>query len=207
MEGGQWQRDRKWSPGYGGKGGFSTFLYLCNQREEKFLWLFLRMVCSQDLEHLFHQQPLASFPGATRTTIPVDWRNSARQSLRLCWHCFVPSPLQGNWPCCPHPPTVQLHLSRCHPPAWCPSAPCSQASLCPPMGPPLGAAPVCELGLCASKSTREWGSKFGTRSLLGRRQALLCSPLLYQDGPTLISAGFLHSASEHCVFPSGCCAL
>lgn len=86
-----------------GQGGFSTFLYLCNQREEKFLWLFLRMVCSQDLEHLFHQQPLASFPGATRTTVPVDWRNSARQSLRLCWHCFVSSPLQGSWPCCPSP--------------------------------------------------------------------------------------------------------
>lgn len=61
-----------------GQGGFSILLYLCNQRDEKFLWLFLRMVCSQDLKHLFHQQPLASFPGTIRTTIPVDWRNSAR---------------------------------------------------------------------------------------------------------------------------------
>lgn len=26
--------------------GFYTFLYLCNQREEKFLWLFLRFFCS-----------------------------------------------------------------------------------------------------------------------------------------------------------------
>lgn len=190
----------KWSLGYGGKGGFSILLYLCNQREEKFLWLFLRMVCSHDLEHLFHQQPLASFPGATKTTIPVDWRNSARQSLRLCWHCFVPSPLQGSWPCFPPAlPTVQLQTSQCHLSAWGPSAPCSQASLCPAVGPPLGAAHVCELGLCASESTCEWGSQFGTRNLLRRRQALLCSPALYQGGPTLVSAGFLSSASEQCV--------
>lgn len=69
---------QKWSLGYGGKGGFSILLYLCNQREEKFLWLFLRMACSQDLKHLFYQQPLASFPGATKTRIPVDCRNSAK---------------------------------------------------------------------------------------------------------------------------------
>lgn len=32
---------------WGGAGkGFYTFLYLCNQREEKFLWLFLRFFCS-----------------------------------------------------------------------------------------------------------------------------------------------------------------
>lgn len=97
----------------------------------------------------------------------------------------------------PHPPTVQLQTSL---PAWCPSALCSQASLCPAMGPPLGVAPVCELGLYASESSYEWDSNFGTRNLLGRRQALLCSPVLYQDGSTLLSAGFLGSASEHCVF-------
>lgn len=101
MEGGQWQRDRKWSPGYGGKGGFSTFLYLCNQREEKFLWLFLRMVCSQDLEHLFHQQPLASFPGATRTTIPVDWRPAARPPSALPWDHPLGLPLSVSWGCVP----------------------------------------------------------------------------------------------------------
>lgn len=100
----------------------------------------------------------------------------------------------------PHLPTVQLQKSL---PAWCPSAPCRQASLCPAVGPRLGAAAVCELGLCASESMCEWGSKFGTRNLLGRRQALLCSPVLYHDGPTLFSAGFLSSASEHCFYPLG----
>lgn len=167
----------------------------CNQREEKFLWLFLRMVCSQDLEHLFHQQPLASFSRATRTTMP-DCRNSAKQSLRLCWHCFVPSPLQGSWPCCPPPshcaaPHVLVppsHLLFLRP--WQPGLPLLSRGTTP-WGCPC---------LCTSKSTCEWGSKFGTGSLLGRRQALLCSPVLYQDGPTLISAGFLHSASEYCVF-------
>lgn len=107
------------------------------------------------------------------------------------------------------PPTLPLCSSTCLGatlPPGVPQPPAARPPSALPWDHPLG-LPVCELGLCASKSTREWGSKFGTRSLLGRRQALLCSPLLYQDGPTLISAGFLHSASEHCVFPSGCCAL
>lgn len=137
------------------------------------------------------------FPWGTRTTIPVDWRNSARQSLRLCWQCFVPFPLQGRWPCCPPcPPTAAPNSVSAR---LVSLSPCSQASLCPAMAPPLGAGPVCELG-CASESTGEWGSKFSTGNLLGRRQALLCSPVLYQGGPTLIAAGFLGSASEHWVF-------
>lgn len=45
--------------------------------------------------------------------------------------------------------------------------PRSQAPLCPPMGPLLGLPPVCEPGLCASKSTSEWGSKYTTRDPLG----------------------------------------
>lgn len=110
---------------------------------------------------------------------------------------------------CPIPPVGQLALLPSLP-SHCSSKLC----LCPPGVPqPPAARPPSALpwhhpmGLplsvswgCASESTCEWGSKFITRNLLGRREALLCSPVLYQGGPTLISAGFLGSANEHWVF-------
>lgn len=132
----------------------------------------------------------------------MGWRDSARQSSWRCQYRSVPPPLQGSWPRCPsRPPTVQLHMCLgavllpgvSQPPA------AVLAPLCPPMGLPLGLPPVPEPGLCASESASEWGSKFGTRDSRGRKQALLFSSILYQDGPTPISAGFLRSANEHYV--------
>lgn len=53
----QGQGDRNGAQDMGVEEGFSTFLYLCNQREEKFLWLFLRVVCFQDLGRLSASSP------------------------------------------------------------------------------------------------------------------------------------------------------
>lgn len=82
-------------------GGFSTFLYLCNQREEKFLWLFLRMVCSQDLECLFHQQPFASFPGGTRDHDPSALEGPCQAALPRCAALPWPVPMAGQPPAAP----------------------------------------------------------------------------------------------------------
>lgn len=136
--GGPGQGDGNGAQDLGGRGGFSTFLYLCNQREEKFLWLFLRMVCSQDLEHLFHQQPFASFPGGDRSPsglgrqcqAALNGSASTASSHPHCQpHCLLPS----------H--HAALRVSRIHLSAWRPSAPCHRAGpaagpLCPPVGAP-----------------------------------------------------------------------
>lgn len=104
----------------------------------------------------------------------MDWRGSARQPLWLYQHHFVPSLLRDSWPCCPSPSHrySSTHVSM---PSSCLVSlsplqlcwPRSQAHLCPPVGPPLGLPPICELGLCASESTSESSSKFGTRDPLG----------------------------------------
>lgn len=123
-----------------GQGGFSILLYLCNQREDKFLWLFLRMVCSQDLEHLFQQQPLASSLGLLEHN-PSGLEKQCQAVLKALLALLCPIPPAGQLaPLPPCPPTVQLRALSL--PAWCPSAPCSQASLCPVVAPPRGAAPL-----------------------------------------------------------------
>lgn len=145
---------------------------------------------------LSHQQPSAGFLGAPGTVIPVGQRDSARQPSWLCQHHSVPSPLQGSWPCCPSCPPTSCSSTPISVRSSCLVSfqplqlcwPCSQAPLCPPMGPSLGLPPICEPGLCASESISEWGSKFGTRE----------TSFAFQSPP--VSAGFLHSANEHCVF-------
>lgn len=164
----------KQSPGCGSRGGFSTFLYLCNQREEKFLWLFLRMVCSQDLEHLFHQQPFASFAGGTRDHNPRGLERQCQAALMALPAPLCPIPIVGQLvplplalpPCSSTrvsvPSSCLASLSPLQP-CWC----CSQAPLCPPVGPRLELPLIRELRLCASETTSEWGRKFSTRDPLG----------------------------------------
>ena len=139
---------RKGSPGCGGGGGFSTFLYLCNQREEKFLWLFLRMVCSQDLEHLFHQQPFASFSGDTRDRDPGGLERQCQAALMALPAPLRPIAVAGQLALLPLAlPPLQLHT--CLNAVLLPSVPQPPAAVLAPQpgpplpscGTPLGAAP------------------------------------------------------------------
>lgn len=131
--------------GGGGRGGFSTFLYLCNQRRE------ISMVIFTD----------GLFPGPGAFVSPtalcrLPWESSGPQSQRT--GVAVPgspssststSLLCPHWetagPTAPLPPTLQLHGSRCSLPAWSPSAPTPQpGSALPPRGTSLDLTPVCE---------------------------------------------------------------
>lgn len=105
----------------GGAGkGFYTFLYLCNQREEKFLWLFLRSFCScccdanliclgSDMSELWHDALCRLLPSrdSTKASGPEDgesgcsWRSNL---LGAClafswwqwWWCWVAANLLGK---------------------------------------------------------------------------------------------------------------
>jgi len=164
------------------------------------------MVCSQDLEHLVHQQPFASFPGGTRDCHPTGLERVPGSPYGFASTASSHPHCGAAGPAAPRPPTARLH--RCpgailppgipQPPQPC--WPCSQASLCPPVGPPWGCPLSVSRAVCQQEHKRAGQQISGRGSCWGRKQALLFSPVLYQDGPTLVSTGFLCSANERNVF-------
>lgn len=74
-----------------------------------------------------------------------------------------------------------------------PCRPRSQAPLCPPVGPPRGCPPSVSQGCVPARARASGAANWALGTRWGRKRALLFSL-------TPVSAGFLRSANEHCVF-------
>lgn len=127
-EGGQGQGDGNRAQDVAAGEGFLPFCIFVIREKRNFYGYFYGWSVPRTWSICFTNSPLPASLGVPGTITPADWRDSARQPLWLCQHHFVPSPLWDSWSRCPLPSHhAAPHVSRCRPPAWRPSAPCSRA--------------------------------------------------------------------------------